>query len=169
MRFLLALLVLFPSLAIAQTETLPAIARETYAPQAEQRIPSLPPRVVSPPAVADTVVAERLPGRVVQGAVPTRVTERVAPAAVPAPTAVVEQPLVRERVAIPPTVTWWEAFTRNRFGFYDDGYVDDNWYYDYYEVPRPAAAVAVPATSAAPGYRTSWLYEPVAERGLFSW
>jgi hypothetical protein len=141
-----------------QTETTPAIARETFGPQAEARIPVLPPRVVPPPVVADAVVAERVPQRVEQRAVPTRVSDRVAPAAV------VDRP-VTEAV-----VTWWDAFAQSRYGFYDDAYVDDNWYYDYYDVPRPAAAAVVtPASGVVVGYRSSWLYAPAAERGLFSW
>ena len=99
------------------------------------------------------------------------VAERVVrtPAAV-----VTERPVVRQEVVAPAAVvTWWDAFVRNSYGFYDDGYLDDNWFYDYYEVPRPACAVTVverPASNTAVlGHHTTWVYEPVAERGLFSW
>jgi hypothetical protein len=164
------LLLAIPGLAIAQTSTTPAIARETFAPQAEPRIPAIPPRVVAPPAVAEAVTAERVPGRVVQGQVPTRVTEREGPAVVAAPV-VAARPVVAESAVVPVgAASWWTALVGSRYGFYDDAYVDDNWFYDYYEVPAVAAAVAVPrVTSVTPGYYTNWLYDPAAERALFSW
>jgi hypothetical protein len=78
-----------------------------------------------------------------------------------------------ERVAIPspvvattPAFTFWQVFARNRYGYYDDAYVDDNWFYDYYQ---PPATTAVVTKASSTGYRTSWLYEPLAERGMFNW
>ena len=124
--------VVMPRAAVAQTESLPAIAREVYSRRAEQEIPVVPPRVVRPPVAA----VSRLP---------------------PAGPAVV--------VGRGPT--WLDALATIRYGYYDDGYVDDNWFYDYYELPS-AVAVEAP-TNAAPGYRTSWRYDPAAEQRLFRW
>jgi hypothetical protein len=121
-------------------------------------VPAVPPAAVPAKTVIDPVVPAPV------------VAERVmrTPAAI-----VTERPVVREAVAGPAAVvTWWDAFARTSFGFYDDGYLDDNWYYDYYELPRPARAVTVverPSNAAVLGHHTSWVYEPVAERGLFSW
>jgi len=146
-------LAMFSAVATAQTESVPAIARETYRPK-----PALPPPAGAPTrGVTERLVAE----------------PRVVAEAVPAPVVVAEKPVVVERVATPQRVrTWSDALARFRYGYYDDGNLDDNWYYDFYD-PQPAVVVAPavtrPSSSANPGYRTSWTYEPVAERGLFSW
>ena len=50
----------------------------------------------------------------------------------------------------------------------DDGFTDDNWFYDYYELPPTTLAVEQPATTAQ-GYRTSWRYDPLVEQRLFRW
>jgi hypothetical protein len=143
-----AILLSFPLLVNAQDEALPAIAREVYRPHTEL-----------PPAPAPRVVTERLvtePPIVPQPVVddtPTAVGAVVTRGAVVAP-AVVSTPA--------------SAFSRFRFGFYDDGNVDDNWFYDYYEVPK-AAVVVRPATDAMPGFRTTWTYAPLYEQGIFNW
>ena len=145
-----ALLLMCTAKSLGQTETLPAIAREVYAPKPVVRVPVAP--AVAMPAAPVRAVTERV------------VTEEVP--------AVAERTVVREQAVVPSRiVTWWDAFIRNRYGHYDDGYLDDNWYYDYYELPRaaPAAVVVDRAVGTVPGHRTTWMYEPVAERGLFSW
>jgi hypothetical protein len=108
--------------------------------------PVLPAPVVRPPVVAETVVTERVP--------PVTVTAR---------------PVVREAV-IPPagTLTWWDAFGKMSYGFYDDGFTDDNWFYDYYEMPPATVAVEQPAVERA-GSRTTWRYDPLVEHRLFRW
>ncbi|HEY2412120.1 MAG TPA: hypothetical protein VGI40_07750 [Pirellulaceae bacterium] len=138
----------FPLVAVGQDEGLPAIAREVYQ-----------PRTGLPPAATPRVVTERL------------VTE---PAIVPPPvvddTPTVAGAVVAPGAVIAPTVaaTWPSAFARYAFGFYDDGNADDNWYYDYYQVPK-AAVVVKPPTDALPGFRTNWTYDRREEAGLFSW
>ena len=144
--------------AAAQDAALPTIAREVYGPRANVPVPAVPPVQVPAKTVIDPVVpAPAIAERVIR-----------TPAAV-----VIERPVVRTEVVAPAAVvTWWDAFARNTYGFYEDGYLDDNWYYDYYELPRAARAVTVverPTGGAALGHHTSWVYEPVAERGLFSW
>lgn len=150
---LAALLVLgiasgLPVVCHAQTEGLPAIAREVYRPHTEL-----------PPTPVPRVVTERL------------VTEPP----IVSPVVVDDKPAVAGNLVVPgPVVTAQAAvalpgpFARYSYGFYDDGNADDNWYYDYYEVPK-AVVVAKPVTDAAPGFRTNWRYAPLAERGLFSW
>ncbi len=119
--------------------------------------PVVPP-VIRQPVVAETVVTERVPAPVV--------TE-VAPVAAPA--VVTTRPVVRETLVAPATtVTWREAFGKMRYGFYDDGFTDDNWFYDYYEMPPTTVAVQQPV-AAAPGTRTSWRYDPQVEQRLFRW
>jgi len=149
--FALGLLLLTTATVMGQTETLPAIAREVYAPKPEVRVTPLPAAIVP--------------------AAPVRaVTERVVTEAPPAPVAVAERAVVREQAVTPGgVVTWWDAFARNRYGYYDDSYLDDNWYYDYYELPKAAAVIVDRSVTAVPGHRTTWIYEPLAERGLFSW
>jgi hypothetical protein len=116
------------------------------------------PPVVRQPVVAPAVVIERVPARVIEPAAPI----------VPA-TTVATPPFVRETVVAPArTATWWDAFGRMSYGFYDDGFTDDNWFYDYYEVPAAAVAVAQPV-STTDGTRTSWRYDPVIEQRLFRW
>ena len=116
------------------------------------------PAVVRPPVVAETVVAERVPARVVESVTPV----------VP-PVTVTARPVVPETIVAPArTVTWWDAFGKMRYGFYDDGFTDDNWFYDYYELPPTTVAVAQPAAEPA-GYRTSWRYDPLVEQRLFRW
>jgi hypothetical protein len=139
-----------PLVARGQTEGATGIARDTFRRQvdANERVIA-PPRVVREVRVRDPAVVER-----------TTVVERPA---------VVERQVVRQAVVPERTVTWWTAFTRNRYGYYDDAYVDDDWFFDYYELPRAASAVVDRAVGTLPPYRTSWIYEPVAERGLFSW
>jgi len=146
--FVLGVAGAFPGVTRAQTEGLPAIAREVYRPHTEL-----------PPAPAPRVVTERL------------VTE---PPILP-PAVVDDGPTVARNVVVPAPVVTAEAavalpgpFSRYSYGFYDDGNADDNWYYDYYEVPK-AAVVLKPTTDALPGFRTNWTYAPLAERGLFSW
>ena len=146
----LAIFRAFSLVATAQDEGLPAIAREVYRPHTE-----LPPAPV-PRAVTERLVTEPpiVPPRVVDDT-PTAVGAVVAPGRIAVPAAAVSLPGV---------------FARYTYGFYDDGNADDNWYYDYYEVPKAAAAVVVkPTTDAFPGFRTNWTYAPLAERGLFSW
>jgi len=155
-----------PTVAAAQVggapdSALPAIAREVYGPRANVPVPAIPPIELPAKAIVDPVTPAPV------------AAERVVrtPAAVVAARPVVAQ---EEVVAPAAVVTWWDAFIRNSYGFYDDGYLDDNWYYDYYELPRPATrAVTVvqrPGSSTpVQGHHTSWIYEPVAERGLFSW
>jgi hypothetical protein len=119
----------------------------------------VPPRVVGAPVVTRAIV----PPRVVEPRV-------VAPAAV-APVAVVPatREVVRETVVAPTGVgSWWDAFGKLRYGYYDDGFADDNWFYDYYESPPAAVAVERPV-SAAVGNRTSWRYDPLVEQRLFRW
>jgi hypothetical protein len=139
-----------PLLAKGQTEGAPAIARDTFRRQVEsnERV-VVPPRVVREVRVPDPVIVER-----------AAVVERPA---------VVERQVVRQAVVPERTVTWWTAFARNRYGYHDDAYVDDDWYYDFYELPRAAPAVVDRAVGTLPPYRTTWIFEPVAERGLFSW
>jgi hypothetical protein len=137
-----AILLAMPSMGQAQTEGAVGLARDVFAREVIKD--SLPP----PPAVIEERVV--LPERVVR--------ERT-----PLPARVVERPILEERVIAQPALRWWEVLTRSRYGYYDDAYFDDNWYYDYYESPAIAAA------SGAARYRTSWLYAPTAERGLFSW
>jgi hypothetical protein len=146
----------FPGVSPAQTEGLPAIAREVYRPHTEL-----------PPAPAPRVVTERLvteppivPPRVVDDTpvVSRAVVQSSAVVVTPA------SPIPAVAVAGP------SIFSRYSFGFYNDGNADDNWYYDYYEAPKTAATVVVkPPTDSAPGFRTNWTYAPLAERGLFSW
>jgi len=138
--------------ATGQDEGLPAIAREVYRPHTEL-----------PPAPAARVVTERLvteppirPQRVVDDT-PTVAGAVVTPGAVVAPA-----------VVAPPVASLPSVFPRFQFGFYDDGNADDNWYYDYYEVPK-AAVVVKPPTDALPGFRTNWTYDRREEAGLFSW
>jgi hypothetical protein len=158
---ILAAVAIRPSIVRAQTEGLPAIAKETFRPRSEV-VPVAPVT----PAVTERVAVE--PRLAEPQAPPVTVVEKP-PVAVERPAVVVEKPVVRETVVAEPVTTWWVGFARNRFGFYDDGYVDDDWYYDFYETPK-AAAVVVRRPAAVPlGYRTGWSYEPLAERGLFSW
>jgi len=164
----IACLVVIPCAARAQTEGAAAIARETHVRQADQQVPVLPPRVVSPPIVTDAVVRERLPARVADGLVPTRVIDQTSPAVITPPGGVVESIVTaRPVIATSPPATWLSTFSSMRYGYYDDGLVDDNWFYDYYEIP--ARAVVQPPTSSAPGYRTAWRYDPTAEQRLFRW
>jgi hypothetical protein len=122
------------------------LARDVFAREVAKD--ALPP----PPAVVQERVV--LPARVA--------TDRVERVPLPAPA--VERPILETRVVVArPTLRWWEVLTRSRYGYYDDAYFDDNWYYDYYESPAVASA------SGEVTYRTSWLYAPTAERGLFSW
>jgi len=122
------------------------------------QVPVLPPRVVDAPVVAEAIVPLRVPPRTAEGAV----------AVVPSAT-VTARPVVREAVVAPArTLSWWDAFGKLRYGFYDDGFTDDNWFYDYYETPPTTVAVQQPA-SAAQGYRTSWRYDPLVEHRLFRW
>jgi hypothetical protein len=155
-----------PAVGVAQVageasdSALPALRREVFGPRANVPVPAIPPVELPAKTIVDPVAPAPV------------VAERVVrtPAAI-----VTERPVVAQEVVAPAAVvTWWEAFVRNSYGFYDDGYLDDNWYYDYYDVPRPAArAVTVvqrPGSNApVQGHHTSWVYEPVAERGLFSW
>jgi len=146
-----------PPSSEAQDAALPTIAREVYGPRANIPVPAVPPPLVPAKAVLDPVA----PAPVVA----ERVVRTLA-------AVVTERPVVREAVVAPAAVvTWWDAFARNIYGFYDDAYLDDNWYYDYYELPRTTRAVTVVErpSGAALGHHTSWVYEPVAERGLFSW
>lgn len=164
--FLFALFVCpaaLPVVAVAQvgdapSNTLPAIRREVYGTRANLPEPAVPPAALPAKTIVDPVPVPAVAERVVRS-----------PAAV-----VTERPIVRQEVVAPgAVVTWWDAFARNSYGFYDDGYLDDNWFYDYYEVPRAARAVTVvqrPASNTpVQGHHTSWVYEPLAERGLFSW
>jgi len=138
-----------PKSGLAQTEALPAISRETYRQRQETPVPAVPLRVVPERVLPERVVVERV---------------------TPEPVVVAERAAVREVVTPRPVVAWFDAFVRNRYGYYDDGYLDDNWFYDYYEYAVPKAAVVTPpVTATTPGYRTSWIYEPAAERALFSW
>jgi hypothetical protein len=115
-------------------------------------------RITHQPAATPAVVTER---------VPVRVVEEVAPAVVPA--VVTTRPVVAEAALAPAgAATWWDAFGKMRYGFYDDGFTDDNWFYDYYEAPPTTVAVAQPV-AAASGTRTSWRYEPQVEQRLFRW
>ena len=71
---------------------------------------------------------------------------------------VVEQRVLPRRIIvqeIQPPSRWWDTLAKSRFGYYDDAYFDDNWYYDYYEGP-PAAR------DPDARFRTTWLYSPVA-------
>jgi hypothetical protein len=101
------------------------------------------------------------------------VEERVAaPRATAVTTVATPSAVVTERVLSPGVLArdrsglWWEDFALLRFGYYDDGYVDDNWFYDYYDAPVRRAVVA-PVASAP--YRTTWIYDRLGESGLFSW
>jgi hypothetical protein len=143
----------------APDSALPALRREVYGPRANVPVPAVPPVELPAKTIVDPVTPAPV------------VAERVVrtPAAV-----VAARPVVAQEVVAPAAVvTWWDAFVRNSYGFYDDGYLDDNWYYDYYELPRAARAMTVVQRSATSvpvqGHHTSWVYEPVAERGLFSW
>jgi hypothetical protein len=160
---LLPLLGSLPRFTIAQDEGLPAIAREVYQPHT-----ALPP-APAPRAVTERLVTEPpiVPPRVVDdtptvaGAVVTPAAAVVTPSAtVVTPAATVVAPAVVSSVVT--------SFSRYTFGFYDDGNADDNWYYDYYQVPK-AAVVVKPTTDAAPGFRTNWTYDRREEAGLFSW
>jgi hypothetical protein len=149
----LPLLGVWALIAAGQDEGLPAIAREVYRPHTEL-----------PPAPAARVVTERLvteppiaPQRVVDD------TPTVAGAVVTRGAVVAPATVATSVAAGLPTV-----FPRYTFGFYDDGNVDDNWYYDYYEMPK-AAVVVKPPTDALPGFRTNWTYDRREEAGLFSW
>jgi len=149
-----------PSASPAQTETTPAIAREVYRQQLEGP-PRPAARIVTERAVPDPTIS---PATVVQER-PVAVPATNVPAtAVPATTIVAPEGTV---------ATWPALFARYRYGFNDDGNVDDNWFYDFYETPSAPAAVATtvvkPVTESAPAYRTSWKYDAVSERGLFSW
>jgi hypothetical protein len=180
--FLSLWILIIPTLSHAQTEGVPAIARDVFS--REVRRAAVPPvvveeRVVVPPRriVTDRVIPQRVaPDRVVteriveERVVPQRVvTHRVAPdrtveQRVTAPAAIAEQPVVRDRVvATSPAPLWWDVLTRARFGYYDDAYFDDNWYYDYYEAPP------VTVRTGEVVQRTGWFYAPTAERGLFNW
>src|SRR5204862_7224365 len=100
---------------------------------AAAQTPVLPPPVVRPSVITNAVVPQRVPPRVVE----------VAPV-VPSAT-VTARPVVRETLVTPArTVTWWDAFGKLRYGFYDDGFSDDNWYFDYYEMPPATVAVEQP-------------------------
>lgn len=144
--------------AAAQTEGLPAIAREVYRPHTEV-----------PPASTPRVVTERLVTE--PPIVPPKVVDDTPP--VPAGVVVVPATVVTTgRVVVPDAAaaTFAGPLARYTYGFYDDGNADDNWYYDFYDVPKAAAAVVVkPTTDATPGFRTNWTYAPVAEQGFFSW
>jgi len=114
----------------------------------------VPPRVVGPPVVSKAIV-------------PARIVER--PVAVAPAAAATTREIVPEAVVAPMRVTSWpDAFGKLRYGYYDDGFADDNWFYDYYESPPAAVAVTRPA-SAAVGNRTSWRYDPLVEQRLFRW
>jgi len=158
--FAILLLPTVAAVALAQTESLPAIAKETYRPKPELPPPGSPPRAVTERLVAEPrVIAESVPAPPVAVSPPVAVERPV----------VVERPAVASRALIAPRTTrWWDVLSSARYGFYDDGNVDDNWYYDYYDLPKPAVVVA-PSAGTATGYRTAWTYEPVAEAGLFSW
>jgi len=136
--------VALPGLAVAQTAVVPPrVVGAGVVTKAAVTRAIVPPRVVEPRAVAPVVVA---------------------PAVMPA-----TREVVRETVVAPPVVgSWWDAFGKLRYGFYDDGFSDDNWFYDYYETPPAAVAVERPA-SAAVGNRTSWRYDPLVEQRLFRW
>jgi hypothetical protein len=170
MLLLAAASIPLPAVTNAQTEGVPAIARDVFA--REVRRGAVPPavvveervvvpdrrvvvperRVVAEPVVPDRVVTDRV-------VVDRVVGERLTP-----PAAIAEQPVVRDRVAVTaPAPTWWDVLTRARFGYYDDAYFDDNWYYDYYEAPP------VTVRTGDVVYRTGWFYAPTAERGLFNW
>jgi len=113
--------------------------------------------VVRQPVVTENIVTERVPA----------IVERAAPLVAPA--VVTARPVVRETVVAPTrTVTWWDAFGKMRYGFYDDGFTDDNWFYDYYELPAATVAVEQPV-AVAPGARTSWRYDPQVQQRLFRW
>jgi len=120
--------------------------------------PVVPSPVVRPPIVTRAIA-------------PPRVVE-VAPVVPPA--TITARPVVREAVvretAVAParSVTWWDAFGKLRYGFYDDGFTDDNWFYDYYEMPPATVAVEQPVIDTA-GIRTSWRYDPLVEQRLFRW
>jgi hypothetical protein len=165
---IMPLLGAFSCVAVGQDEGLPAIAREVYRPHTEL-----------PPARAPRVITERLvteppivPPRVIDDT-PTVAGAVVSPGAVVAP-AVVAPPAGTPAVVSPTVVTpagataFPSVFARYTFGFYDDGNADDNWYYDYYDVPK-AAVVVRPTTDALPGFRTNWTYDRREEAGLFSW
>jgi hypothetical protein len=145
---LLCAIAQLPAIATAQTEALPAIAKETYRPRPEVTTPLVP--AVRAPVVTDRVVVQ--------------------PRVVTAPSVtVVEKPVVAGVVAATPVASWWAAFARNRYGYYDDAFSDDDWFYDYYELPRATPVVVERPAGTILGYRTTWTYEPAAERALFSW
>lgn len=121
------------------------------------RQPVVTGSVVTPSTVAPSIVTQRVPA----------VVERAAPLV--APPVVAARPVVRETLVSPArTVAWWDAFGKLRYGFYDDGFTDDNWFYDYYEAPPATVAVEQPV-AVAPGARTSWRYDPQVEQRLFRW
>jgi len=119
------------------------------------------PPIVPPKIVDDTRVVS-------QAAAPSGAVIAPRPAVVTStPAVVMPNPAV---TIAPVTVGAPTILGRYTFGFYDDGNADDNWYYDFYEAPKAAAAVTTqPPTDAVPGFRTNWTYIPLAERGLFSW
>jgi hypothetical protein len=137
-----------PSTTLAQTATTPVYAAEAHRPRQSttERLPAVP--VVTDRIVTQRVVTEP------PVAADVMVTDRAA----------VRPAVITPPVTTPRTTAWWEAFTQSRYGYYNDAYVDDNWFYDYYSPPT-TAVVSRPVT----GYRTGWLYEPMAERGLFNW
>ncbi len=160
----ISLTLFVPAVCRAQTEGAVGLARDVFArkviadeltpPSAyiEERLP-LPDA-----AFTDRIVRERVP------LAPTAVEVGIAPTPNALPARIVERPILEERVvAAQPALRWWEVLTKSRYGYYDDAYFDDNWYYDYYESPAVAAADDVVR------YRTTWFYAPTAERGLFSW
>jgi hypothetical protein len=120
-------------------------------------------RLVTEPPIVPPRVVDDTPTAV--GAVVAQGPAVVAPTTVAAPTPVVAPTTVVAPAVVP---SWPSVFTRYTFGFYDDGNVDDNWYYDYYQVPK-AAVVVKPQTDALPGFRTNWTYDRREEAGLFSW
>lgn len=131
--FLAAIALALPATCAAQTEGAVGLSRDVHSREVIKD--SLPP----PPAV----VQERV----------------VLPASVPLPARVVARPIVEERVVVAQPAN---APPQSRFGYYDDSYVDDNWYYDYYAPPVAAA----PSGALS---RTAWAYAPTAEDGIFSW
>ena len=142
-------LLVIPASVRAQNETNSVYAQEAHR--------------ARPPATAVQVVPDAVPKPIVTDAVPRPiVTQRptdVSPSATPT-TVVAETFVAPSRLP-----AWWEAFTLTRYGFNDDGYLDDDWFYDYYQPAAARVAVARPTT----GYHTGWVYDPLVERGLFSW
>lgn len=144
--------------AAAQTEGLPAIAREVYRPHTEV-----------PPAGTPRVLTERLVTE--PPIVPLKVVDDT-PAVAAGAVAASATGVTTGRVVLPDAAaaTFAGPLARYTYGFYDDGNADDNWYYDFYDMPKAAAAVVVkPTTDATPGFRTNWTYAPLAEEGFFSW